>query len=244
MAQRRRMRILSSWLVMVALSICCLAHVAQAQPTADQVLTDAGLSAGDKQNVMNGQFVNVSVGGVSDRDLSFAIAFLVKTPPETLAKQIAAGELITADTQVKAVGELSGEGSVADFAKLTLTADEAKALSSAKAGDALNLSASEIAAFKALAGGPASAVQEQLRRMLLARYQAYRASGLAGIAPTTGEAGAPVILLRICARPARLPRACRSTCRPSRRCCSTTRRPRSPGCRTSSSGSSPSSMTR
>jgi hypothetical protein len=177
------MRILSSWLVMVALSICCLAHVAQAQPTADQVLTDAGLSAGDKQKVMNGQLVNVSVGGVSDRDLSFAIAFLVKTPPETLAKQIAAGELITADTQVKAFGELSGEGSVADFAKLTLTADEAKALSSAKAGDALNLSASEIAAFKALAGGSASAVQEQLRRMLLARYQAYRASGLAGIAP-------------------------------------------------------------
>jgi hypothetical protein len=183
MAQRRRMRILSSGLVMVALSICCLTHVAQAQPTADQVLTDAGLSAGDKQNVMKGQFVNVSVGGVSDRDLSFAIAFLVKTPPETLAKQIAAGELITADTQVKAFGELSGEGSVADFAKLTLTADEAKALSSAKAGDALNLSASEIAAFKAPAGGSASAVQEQLRRMLLARYQAYRASGLAGIAP-------------------------------------------------------------
>jgi hypothetical protein len=84
---------------------------------------------------------------------------------------------------VKAFGELSGEGSLADFAKLTLTGDEAKALASAKAGDALNLSASEIAAFKALAGGPAPAVQEQLRRMLLARYQAYRASGLAGIAP-------------------------------------------------------------
>jgi hypothetical protein len=79
-------------LVMVALSICCLAHVAQAQPTADQVLDGCGTLRRDKQNVMKGQFVNVSVGGVSDRDLSFAIAFLVKTPPETLAKQIAAGE--------------------------------------------------------------------------------------------------------------------------------------------------------
>ncbi|MGZ3434363.1 MAG: hypothetical protein ACXVA7_21585, partial [Isosphaeraceae bacterium] len=161
MMQRRR--ILGNSVIVAMLSICCLAQVAQAQPTADQVLTDAGLSAGDKQNVTSGQFVNVSVGGVSDRDLSFAIAFLVKTPPEVLAKQIVAGELITADTQVKAFGELNGEGSLTDFAKLTLTGEEAKALSSAKAGDALNLSASEIAAFKALAGGPAPAVQEQLR---------------------------------------------------------------------------------
>jgi len=180
---KRRRRIGSGWVVVSVLSLCCLVTAAHAQPTADQVLADAGLSAGDKQNVTSGQFVNVSVKGVSDRDLSFAIAFLVKTSPEALAKQIVAGELITADAQVKVFGELSGAGSLADFAKLTLTGDEAKALSSAKAGDALNLSASEIAAFKALAGGPAPAVQEQLRRMLLARYKAYRASGLAGIAP-------------------------------------------------------------
>jgi hypothetical protein len=166
----------------IFLSIWGLAQVAQAQPTADQLLTDAGLSAGDKQNVMNGQFVNFGVKGVSDRDLAFAIAFLVKTSPEALAKQIVAGELISADTQVKAFGELSSPGSLADFTKLTLTGDEAKTLANAKAGSALNLSASEIAAFKALAGGPPTAVQEQLRRMLLSRYQAYRASGLAGIA--------------------------------------------------------------
>ena len=179
----RRRRILMGWAATSILSLCCLADAAMAQPKADQVLTDAGLSAGDKQSVTNGDFVNVSVKGVSDRDLSFAIAFLVKTSPEALAKQIVAGELITADTQVKTFGELSGTGNLADFAKLTLTSDEAKALANAKAGDALNLSTSEIAAFKALAGGPPTAVQEQLRRMLLARYQAYRASGLAGIAP-------------------------------------------------------------
>jgi len=165
-----------------ALSLFVLVNVAQAQPSADQVLTDAGLSAGDKQSVLGGQFVNVSVDGVSERDLAFAIAFLVKTPPEALARQIVAGELITADTQVKAYGELSGAGSLADFAKLTLTSDEAKALTkNARAGESLNLSAGEIAAFKKAADG-APAVQEQLRKMLLARYQAYKASGLAGIA--------------------------------------------------------------
>ncbi len=172
--------------VAAVLSIFGLVQVAQAQPTADQLLTDAGLSAGDKQNVTSGQFVNFGVKGVSERDLAFAIAFLVKTSPEALAKQIVAGELITSDTQVKIFGELSSAGSLADFAKL-------------KAGGALNLSASEIAAFKALAGGPPAAVQEQLRRMLLARYQAYRASGLAGIATYDrggGSTGDPAADLR------------------------------------------------
>src|SRR5262249_45436250 len=70
----------------------------------------------------------------------------------------------------------------ANYAKLTLKSDEPQALANAKAGDKLNMSASEIAAFKALAGGAPQAVQEQLHRMLLARYQAYRASGLSGIA--------------------------------------------------------------
>ena len=121
------------WGVVGGLSLLCLATVAQAQPTAEQVLTDTGLSAGDRQNVMNGQFVNVSVSGVSERDLAFGIAFLVKTSPESLAKQIEAGELITADTQVKAFGELSQAASLADFAKLTLTSDEAKSLAERQA---------------------------------------------------------------------------------------------------------------
>ena len=174
--------ILTVGAILTLLCLCAL-DIARAEPTADEVLTSAGLSASDKANVTSGQFVNVSLKGVSERDLAFAMAFLVKTPPDALAKQIVTGELITADSQVKTFGELSGAGSLADFAKLTLTPDEAKALANAKAGDALNLSASEIAAFKALAGSPPTAVQEQLRRMLLARYQAYRASGLARIAP-------------------------------------------------------------
>jgi hypothetical protein len=160
----------------------CLAGIAHAEPTADQVLTDAGLAAADKQSVLSGQFINVSIGGVSERDLSFAIAFLVKTPPDVLAKQIAAGQLISADTQVKAFGQISA-GTLADFAKLTLTAEEAKGLAkNIKPGDALNLSAAEIAAFKSVPDG-AAPMQEQLRKMLLARYQAYKASGVAGIAP-------------------------------------------------------------
>ena len=151
-----------------------------AQPSAQQVLTDMRLSADDRQKVLNGEFVTSEVPAVSDRDLSFAIAFLAKTSPESLGEQVMGGDLVTADAQVQSWGEV--KGSLGDFARLNLTGDEAKALAAAKPGDAFNLSAAEIGALASARGGP-DAVVQTLRKLLFARYQAYRSAGLAGIAP-------------------------------------------------------------
>jgi len=74
-------------------------------------------------------------------------------------------------------------GSLADLAGLRITPAEAQALASAKPGSSLILSAAEIAAFRAVPAGDLEAVQQQLQKMLLGRYQAYRAAGLAGIKP-------------------------------------------------------------
>jgi hypothetical protein len=178
-----RRRIVALLLAVTAVHLGGRPPAAQAQPSADQLLTDMRLSAADRQRVLKGEFVTADIPAVSERDLSFAIAFLVKTSPEALGKQVVAGELVTADAQVQAHGEIKGAGSPADFAGLTITSEEAQALSSARAGEAVNLSAGEIAAFTAARGGGPQAVQQQLRTMLLARYQAYRTSGLAGIAP-------------------------------------------------------------
>lgn len=141
-----------------------------------------GFSSDVKQRVLNGEFVTSDVTGISDRDLSISIAFLVKTTPDSLAKEVIAGTIVKDDPQVQLQGEFKGSGSLADIAGLQITADEAQKLSNAKPGEALNLSTSEIAAFNALQGGTPQAVQQQLQQMLLARFQAYRASGLAGIA--------------------------------------------------------------
>jgi len=178
MMHRRRVLVLFA---AAAARMCGAPPAAHAQPSAEQVLSDMHLSAGDRQRVLSGEFVTADVPSVSERDLSFAIAFLVKTSPDALGKQVMSGNLVTADAQVQTWGELKGPGSVADFARLKITSDEARALSAAKAGDALNLSAGEIAAFSG-AGDRPDAILEALRKMLLARYQAYRASGLAGIA--------------------------------------------------------------
>jgi hypothetical protein len=176
-------RIVAAALVLGAAGLPSGPIAAHAQPPADQVLTDVGLSADDKRRVLNGEFVTADLGAVSERDLAFSIAFLVKTSPDDLARKIVAGDLIAADEQVKESGVISPNGTLADFGKLDISNQAAQTLIGAKAGEALNLSASEISGFAILRGGTTHSVQQQLHRMLLARYQAYRASGLGGIAP-------------------------------------------------------------
>jgi len=160
-----------------------LAGAVHAQPSADQVLTELGFSADEKQRVLQGEFVTAKIGAVSDRDLSFAVAFLVKAPPDQLSKSVVDGALLAADPQVKEHGKLTPAGSLEDFSGLSVTEDEARALLSAEPGDGMNRSTAEHASFKSLRGASATVAREQLQRMLLARYQAYRSSGLTGIAP-------------------------------------------------------------
>jgi len=154
-----------------------------AQPSPDRVLTEMGFSADEKQRVLKGEFVTVKTGAVSDRDLSFAVAFLVKASPDELSRRVVEGALLAADPQVKEHGKLSPAGSLEDFSGLSVTEEEARALLSAEPGNGMNRSAGEHASFKTLRGAPTPAVREQLHKMLLARYQAYRAAGLGGIAP-------------------------------------------------------------
>src|SRR5215470_12299128 len=150
--------------VAAAVAVFCLAMPTQAQPRADQVLTDMGYSSDDRQQVLNGQFVSHDLPGVSDKDLALTIAFLVKTSPADLSKQVMAGGLISNDSTIKASGEFTGAGSLTDLAGLQIGNDTAQALSNAQAGQKLNLSTSEISAFNAVQGQ--QAVQQQLQHML------------------------------------------------------------------------------
>ena len=154
-----------------------------AQPTADEILSEMNWSDKEKQRIIAGEFVRGEVKTVSDRDLSLAMGFLVKTSPEHLAEQIVAGELLKSDSQIKAYGIISDEGSLEDFKSLKLVMT--KEFLDAKPGNKLNLSTEEITAFNALKGKPNAEheAEAQFRKMLLARYQDYRKSGLNGISP-------------------------------------------------------------
>ncbi|HEY2774800.1 MAG TPA: hypothetical protein VGK20_12205 [Candidatus Binatia bacterium] len=174
----RLLRILALAVVLVGRAMPALAL-----PPAAEVMTALNLSADDQKQVLAGQYVSHDAKTLNDRDLSVSIAFLVKASPDSLAKQVASGDLIKVDSQVKKTGIFSDAGSIADLAGLTIDAAAAKTLAGASAGSSLNLATPEIAALSQLKAGEVASVQAQLQRMLLARYQAYRTSGLAGIAP-------------------------------------------------------------
>jgi hypothetical protein len=180
------MRLRGRLAVLAVLGVVCLSAVASpavAQPTASQLLADLGLSDGDRQKVLNGEFVTPDVTTLSDRDLAVNLVFLVKMAPEMLSKEVMGGDALRGDSQARTHGRFSTTGSLADLVGLRISDDVAQRFTNAQPGEALNLSNSEITAFTALKGGTTQAAQGQLQKMLLTRYQAYRASGLAGFAP-------------------------------------------------------------
>ena len=169
--------------LIILVTIICLPLSLSAQVTADEVLAEMNLSADEKKQIFAGEFVAGQMQSVSDRDLAISMAFLVKVPPNDLAKEVIGGELMKANDQIKAHGEISGDGSLKDLEFLNLA--RADDYLNAKSGNKINLDTGEIAAFKALKGKP-NAKQEaekELHKMLLARYQAYRKSGLSAISP-------------------------------------------------------------
>ena len=187
----------------VSLWACLLVGVSvQAElkpPPVGEILLDIRFSDKEQQLVREGRIVERTIGEGSERELAFGMALLVKAKPEKLAESYRKATVFEVVQQVKAHGRISGAGALADFAGLALQPNpekEAQRYLDAQPGEELNLEAKEIAAFQALksAGAknpvPVKEVEQLVRQELLARYQAYRAKGLAGIAPYARAKGA------------------------------------------------------
>jgi hypothetical protein len=178
----------------VALLSWALGATARAElPPARDLLADLGLSAGEIAEVEAGKIVTRSATSTHERDLATSFAFFAPVPPAELVKQLREGLLTKVDANTISQGVLSAAGAVGDFAGLALSpGGAARARRYTASVDAsLNLSAEERAAFARLpATAPVAEVESQLRAMLLARYQAYHAKGLAGIAPYARDAEA------------------------------------------------------
>jgi hypothetical protein len=171
----------AAWvLVALALSVPGAADAIDPATTLDALRFPSDTRA----RVESGQFVEVAFPTHSDRDLNVGIAFLVaQHAPAALARTVREEKrVLRADPNLIAVGDFEGEGTAAQLERLRLTPAQRKALSHAAPGEDVNLSRDEIAALQA-AGGEAQAIEHAFRAILLSRYRAYRARGLAGIAP-------------------------------------------------------------
>lgn len=172
---------------MTALLVCTWALPAAALLDEAEVLAEIGFSSDANQQVLDGKFVTTSLKPTSERELAMAMAFLVSAPPAELIAEVKKNLVAEVDPDTLANGAISGAGSLDDFKGVSFGSDakkQAKTFLSAEPGEDLNLSTAEIGAFKALAqqGGDANAVEDQLRKLLLERLQAYHSQGLDGIA--------------------------------------------------------------
>lgn len=161
-------------------------------PTADAVLLDLQLSDSDRADIRKGKIVKWSATEGSDRELAIGMVLLVKTKAANFVELFREAGAYREEKVVTAYGEIAGDGTLADFAGVRLGPNgekETLRYLSAGPGEDLNLDAKEIVAFRALkpADGKIVVSDEQVealvRQTLLSRYQAYRANGLAGIAP-------------------------------------------------------------
>lgn len=154
-----------------------------------QALAKLGFPADTQARVLAGQFVETALPATSERDLNVGIAFLVKTSPERLTRQLFDELLLQrTDPSVAAYGKLAGDDGSNAFSKLTLSAAQQKSYAAAEPGATLNLSAEEIAAIRAVGKDPAT-IWNKLRELLWARHRTYKAKGLAGIAPYARRKG-------------------------------------------------------
>jgi hypothetical protein len=181
------------WLAVALVALAPLPAAAQL-PDAPTLLATVGFTPDEIAQIEAGQLVRHSLAPASDRELTAGLAFHVPQSPAELVGNSQRDLLDSVDPNMMGFGVVSTPGSVADFAKLTLAPDPAKRaqeFTSAAPGGSLNLSSEEIAALNALGSGAApAAVEAKVRELLLARVQAYRAKGLAGIAPYAHADGA------------------------------------------------------
>jgi len=185
----------SMWL---AVMFCGPISDASALPTVDEIMKELHVSDSDQEKVRKGEIVDWSPSEGSDRELALGMVFLVKATPKDLEEIYKEAIILKELSVITAHGQITGEGTMADLAKVALKPNaekEAQRYLNVKPGDELNLDQKEMAAFRALEsagkGGPVPVKQVEalIREGLLARYQSYHKNGLAGIAPYERSGG-------------------------------------------------------
>ena len=184
---------LTAVLLAGALAAAPGAAVAADLPDAATFLAEAGFTPDQVAQIEAGEFVPAEIKSSNPREIVAAFAFLAQVNPTGLVNLLVNGIIDKTDRNTIAFQLLPPAPTLEQFRKLTLQpgADQrAQAYLQAKPGNDLNLSSEEIAAFQNLgARATTPGVEQQVRTALLARLQAYQASGLSGIAPYARSGG-------------------------------------------------------
>ncbi len=178
------------------LVVCAVAHPAGAGPV--EKLRDAlALGAVDPNALRQGKLQSPTVPEVGDRDLAVGFMAWTRATPAALGRGFLDGVDLANGPNVETVRRLvSSTPAELEGVRLAVPAssEELGRYRTARPGDELNLSKEELAALAALGqlAGPTK-VAAEVKRLLLARVAAYRARGLAGIAPYAREGSSQAV---------------------------------------------------
>jgi hypothetical protein len=175
---------------------------AQEIPSPQQALQNFGISDTQIPQLERGEIVSYDVSETSQKELGIGVAMILPVALPQIVDYIKNGNLNSAESDIIASGTLSDNADINSFNKFTLGGKqldeaEAEAFLEATSGDEFNLSKAELDNLKTVQVGREKAdnktllkiANQKYREFLLQRLQAYRKSGLSGIAAYSRDDG-------------------------------------------------------
>jgi hypothetical protein len=160
-------------------------------PTVQDFLSLMKLSPDEIADAKSGEIIKGTTKGSNERELVATMAFMIRgVQPDAIVKRGKSGLLDQIDASTIAFSTLPDAPTIADFASLKLRPEDVKGFATAKPGEDYNFSTEELAALAKLGrDATAAQVEQVIHAALLARVEAYKAKGLAGIAPYARDDG-------------------------------------------------------
>ncbi len=203
---------------LVLLGLVCGAPAparAAAPPSIDEIFDLLGFKAAERDAIRRGEVVARDQKTLRADHISAAVAVRLAVPVAAVHLDALTGRNLVRDPNIVAAGALEdGPARWDGFEFGAAEPDEARRFRDDRGGGDFNLSAAEAARVAAnlgswgdAAAGPESATSVYYRELLLARHAAYRAAGLAAIAPyrRNGTVLHPETGLAAVSTPANLP---------------------------------------
>jgi hypothetical protein len=199
--------------LLTAVVTAVVARTARAAPPIGDVLAALGQPHDSVTRLKSGEILTTELQASRDTELGVALVmFVPRTPQEGMAL-VGSPSFFEVDKEIIAGGELDPASPETGLAAVKLGASDGKEVRQfldAEAGKSLNLSAADVATFRALRErlggkmasddpGATEEVSRVLRDLLARRVRAYAERGLAGIEPYMrgdGKSSSPAEQLR------------------------------------------------
>lgn len=153
-------------------------------PDPQELIQLLGIQQQDVAGLEQGEAVSFNVVESNEKELAAGVAIYVPAAPSKIIGFIKNKGLASIDTEITAQGAIPVQATLDAFKGFGFKAgtDDATNFLQATPGSQFNLSTQEFQALQATSPGQPDAASQAYRKILLQRWQAYRQSGLKGIA--------------------------------------------------------------